>query len=40
MANERRDLRISVEDSTPSVWVIPTDEERMIAMHTFKLVGV
>ena len=39
-ANERRDLKISVGDSTPSVWVIPTDEERMIAMHTFRLVGV
>jgi acetate kinase len=39
-ANDRRDLKISVADSTPSVWVIPTDEERMIAMHTFGLVGV
>jgi acetate kinase len=38
-ANERRSLKISVGDATPSVWVIPTDEERMIAMHTFRLVG-
>jgi acetate kinase len=38
-ANERRELRISVGDTTPSVWVIPTDEERMIAMHTMRLVG-
>ncbi len=36
-ANERRELKISVGDSTPSVWVIPTDEERMIAMHTVRL---
>jgi acetate kinase len=39
-ANERRELKISVGDSEPSVWVIPTDEERMIAMHTFRLLGV
>jgi acetate kinase len=38
-ANERRELKISVGDTTPSVWVIPTDEERMIAMHTVRLVG-
>lgn len=33
-ANEQQDLKISTESSTPSVWVIPTDEERMIASHT------
>ncbi len=38
-ANEQRELKISVGDSKPSVWVIPTDEERMIAMHTLRLVG-
>jgi acetate kinase len=38
-ANEQRDLKISVGDATPSVWVIPTDEERMIAIHTLRLVG-
>jgi acetate kinase len=38
-ANERRELKISVGYTTPSVWVIPTDEERMIAMHTFRVVG-
>jgi acetate kinase len=38
-ANERRELKISAGDTTPSVWVIPTDEERMIARHTFRLVG-
>jgi len=38
-ANERREARISVGDNTPSVWVIPTDEERMIAMHTLRLVA-
>jgi len=38
-ANERGEPRISAGDSTPSVWVIPTDEERMIAMHTLRLVA-
>jgi acetate kinase len=38
-ANESGALKISVGDSTPSVWVIPTDEERMIAMHTLRLVA-
>jgi acetate kinase len=38
-ANERRELKISAGDTMPSVWVIPTDEERMIAMHTARLVG-
>jgi acetate kinase len=38
-ANGRREPKISVGDTTPSVWVIPTDEERMIAMHTVRLVG-
>jgi acetate kinase len=37
-ANERGMLKISVGDSIPSVWVIPTDEERMIAMHTTSVV--
>jgi acetate kinase len=38
-ANESGSLKISKGDSTPAVWVIPTDEERMIAAHTLKLVG-
>jgi acetate kinase len=38
-ANERRELKISVGYTKPSVWVIPTDEERMIAMHTLRVVG-
>lgn len=33
-ANEKQDLKISNASGTPSVWVIPTDEERMIALHT------
>lgn len=37
-ANERGDLKISVGDSTPSVWVLPTDEERMIATHTLQTI--
>ena len=39
-ANTARGPRISTEDSPVSVWVIPTDEERMIAMHTAKLLGL
>jgi acetate kinase len=38
-ANERGDLTISSPDSKVSVWVIPTDEEFMIAKHTLRLVG-
>lgn len=33
-ANQRQDLKISTELNMPSVWTIPTDEERMIALHT------
>jgi acetate kinase len=32
--------RISVENAAVSVWVIPTDEERMIARHTRELLGL
>ena len=33
-ANEANALQISTDDSKVSVWVIPTDEEQMIAQHT------
>jgi acetate kinase len=33
-ANVRGGPRISTADSSVSAWVIPTDEERMIAIHT------
>jgi acetate kinase len=33
-ANLRGDLKISKSPGAPSVWVIPTDEELMIAQHT------
>ena len=33
-ANARSERRISHSGALPSVWVIPTDEERMIAWHT------
>jgi acetate kinase len=33
-ANANRQARISTPDSTVAVWVIPTDEEQMIARHT------
>jgi len=36
-ANERGADRISLPSSSVSVWVIPTDEERMIARHTSAL---
>lgn len=37
-ANESGGPRISAPDSAVSVWVIPTDEELMIAQHTLALV--
>lgn len=39
-ANERRGPRISTPASRVSAWVIPTDEERMIARHTASLLGI
>ncbi len=36
-ANQRHDLCISTKDSAVSVWVIPTNEEGMIAQHTCRL---
>ena len=33
-ANKKRGPLISAKDSNASVWVIPTNEELMIAMHT------
>ncbi len=38
-ANERHGPRISSQDSKISVWVIPTNEELMIARHTAAIVG-
>jgi len=38
-ANEVHGPRISTENSRVSAWVIPTDEERMIAIHTAALMG-
>jgi len=38
-ANREGGPRISAADSRVSVWVIPTDEERMIAEHTLAVVG-
>jgi acetate kinase len=37
-ANERGNVCISPEGCTPSVWVIPTDEEAVIASHTLAVV--
>ena len=37
-ANRANQRRISPKDQTPSVWAIPTDEEGVIASHTFALV--
>jgi acetate kinase len=36
-ANHRDEVRISLAGRAPSVWVIPTDEELMIAHHTASL---
>lgn len=38
-ANARNCERISASDSRVAIWVIPTDEERMIALHTIAAVG-
>lgn len=39
IANQKNQLYISRAGSSPSVLVIPTDEEKMIATHTFDLLG-
>ena len=39
-ANSRRVARISPADSRVSVWVIPTNEELMIARHTSEVLGL
>ncbi len=38
-ANARGGPRISSDDSAVAVWVIPTDEEAMIARHVVRMVG-
>src|SRR6185312_15380969 len=38
--NGRKDLRISTGTSPVSVWVVPTNEELMIARHTGLLLGL
>ncbi len=38
-ANRGGGPRISKEGCSPSAWVIPTDEELMIARHTLRLLG-
>ncbi len=40
VANARKGPRISTPRSKVSSWVIPTNEERMIAMHTGALLGL
>ena len=39
-ANERHGPRISTRGSRVSAWVVPTDEELMIARHTGRLLGL
>lgn len=39
-ANLQRESRISTTGSAVSVWVIPTDEEALIALHTRRLVAL
>ena len=38
-ANERKESRITKNQRKPSVWVIPTDEELMIARHMSSLIS-
>lgn len=40
VANENRGPRISTQQSSTSAWVIPTNEELMIARHTGSLLGL
>jgi acetate kinase len=39
-ANQKQKTRISTQQSKISVWVIPTNEELMIARHTATLLGL
>lgn len=39
-ANQKGETRISAPDSRVSAWVIPTNEELMIARHTGRLLGL
>ncbi|WP_332767645.1 acetate/propionate family kinase [Phenylobacterium sp.] len=39
-ANLRGETKISAPDSHVAIWVIPTDEERMIAIHTQEALGM
>jgi acetate kinase len=39
-ANERQGPKISAAGSRVSAWVIPTNEELMIALHTGELLGL
>jgi acetate kinase len=39
-ANSKRTHRISAQNSPVSAWVIPTNEELMIARHTGALLGL
>jgi acetate kinase len=39
-ANAGRPGRISTPDSAVEIWVIPTDEEAVIALHTRELIGM
>ena len=38
-ANRKGAPKISSDDSTVAVWVIPTDEDRMIAHHTYDVIN-
>jgi acetate kinase len=39
-ANAKHGPKISTADSRVSVWVVPTNEELMIARHTGRLLGL
>jgi acetate kinase len=38
--NNRRETRISTDKSRMSAWVVPTDEEQMVAHHTVSVLGL
>ena len=39
-ANERHERCVSFPGRSPSVWIIPSDEEQVIAAHTWKIVSL
>src|SRR5206468_4205480 len=39
-ANERQEACISLPGRSPTVWIVPADEQQVIAKHTSKLISL